>query len=248
MPKPADTAPESNKDIRPDIYFRASTGRPPTDLVINHIIDGLIQGRLKPGQRLNASKLVEALGVSVVPVREAMHFLAGEGVIELLPLKGTQIRNMDASEIVDWWQIFRAISEIGLLAAAEALIKSPENAHLVTQAIEKIERAETELSDVQYILALADFHRVINTIGNKPVLDEAVRRLQVIFWCLFLPDHIPFDTYGHYFTEHYKVVGQAIMRGDGASAVSAFKHHVDWSSALIDGERPEPGAPWGALS
>ena len=230
----------------PELYYRTATGRPATDLVLGHIMDAVIAGDLLPGGRLNANKLSETLDVSVVPVREAIHFLAGEGVIELLPLKGARIRKMNAGEMVDWWHIFRVISELGFRAAATSIADEPDQADRISNALARIKAAEKKQPPVRYILSLADFHRVVNDIGGKPVLDEATRRMQVLFWCSFLPDFVPFDIYGRYFTEHYCLVGEAIMRGDGDTAVSVFKHHVDWSSSIIQGERPVPGAPWAA--
>jgi DNA-binding GntR family transcriptional regulator len=225
-------------------HFRTSTGRESTDLVIGHILDRLISGDLVPGERLNASRLVEALEVSVVPVREAIHFLAGEGVVELLPLKGARIREMNADEVVDWWHVFRVLAILSFEAAAENISKDLMQVELVADAIRAIEAAETSEAPLGYLLTLTDFHRVTNQIARKPVLDEAIRRLQAVYWLSFLPNYIPFDVYGSYFTQHYRLVGEAIMRGDGESASSIFKHHVLWSSAIIKGERPEPGAPW----
>ena len=230
-----------------EVYFRTLTGRRPIDLVMGHILDGLVAGELEPGQRINAHKLSKQLNVSIVPVREAIHFLAGEGVIELLPLKGARIRTMDAGELVSWWQIYRAIAELGFRGAAAAIATNPDLAHRLTDALDIIHKAEKKETPVRYIMCLTDFHRVTNEIAKMPILDEAVRRLQTIFWASFLPDYIPFDIYGPTFSKHYQIVGEALMRGDGDTAVSAFKHHVDWSSSIIEGERPVPGAPWCGL-
>lgn len=242
---PADTkTPHTSTSEKAEVYFRTLTGRPPIDLVMSHILDGLISGDLVPGQRINANRLSEQLDVSIVPVREAIHFLAGEGVIELLPLKGAQIRQMNARELVDWWHVYRVIAELGFRGAAVAIAKKPDLAPRITTAINHILEAEKNLPAVRYILCLTNFHRVINEIAEMPVLDEATRRLQAIFWGSFLPDYIPFNIYGPTFSYNYQIVGEAIIRGDGETAVSAFKHHVDWSSSIIEGERPVPGAPW----
>ncbi len=199
---------------------------------------------MSPGQRINANALCKELGVSVVPVREAIHFLAGEGVVELLPLKGARIHEMDSAEIIDWWRIFRVISGLGFEACAQALSMQPDQARRIEEALQRLEQAQVAEPPLRFILTLADFHRVVHSIGEKPVLDDALRKLQVLFWCSFLPQYIPFDDYGKYFAEHYRVVGEALIRGDDESATSAFKHHVEWSSSIIRGERPSPGAPW----
>jgi|COG998Drversion2_1049125.scaffolds.fasta_scaffold266694_1 hypothetical protein len=54
-------------------YFRTSTGRESTDLVIGHILDRLISGDLVPVERLNASRLVEALSGPLKPLKHPRH-------------------------------------------------------------------------------------------------------------------------------------------------------------------------------
>jgi len=67
----------------PDIFASLNTGRDSSDRVLQTIIEGLLEGRYQPGERVVARQLAEQLGVSIVPVREAIHILAGEGVIDL---------------------------------------------------------------------------------------------------------------------------------------------------------------------
>ena len=228
----------------PETYARTNTGRLATDLVMNHILDSLLDGRMQPGQRINATRLAEALDVSIVPVREALHFLAGEGVVKLLALKGARISTMESNEIVDWWNIFRAIAEISFEPCALAIVRDPSQAQKIGKALNNIAVSEVEATPARFIMALTDFHRVVHEIADKPVLDDAFRRLQVIFWCSFLPAYIPFEKYGPLFVDHYRMVGEALMRGDYAASVANFEYHVNWSSAIIEGARPAPGSPW----
>ena len=233
------------KDVEiPESYTRSSTGRPATDLVMGHILESLVDGNMIPGQRVNATQLAEELGVSIVPVREALHFLAGEGVIKLMALKGARIRTMNAEEIVDWWHIFLALAEISFEACARAIVNDPQQARRIERKLEIIAEAEINSTPARFIMTLADFHRLVHSIADKPVFDDAVRRLQVVFWCSFLPAYVPFDIYGPVFVKHYRLVGEALMRGDYNSAKSSFRYHVNWSSAIIEGARPEPGLPW----
>lgn len=228
----------------PESYSRTSTGRPATDLVMSYVLDSLLDGTLKPGQRVNATRLAEDLDVSIVPVREALHFLAGEGVVELLALKGARISTMNTTEIVDWWRIFRAIAELSFESCAKAVMKDPTQVRRLEYRIEVIADAEINATPSRFIMALTDFHRLVHAIADRPVLDEATRRLQVVFWCSFLPAYIPFEIYGPQFVKHYRLVGEALIRGDYASAISNFRYHVNWSSAIIDGARPDPALPW----
>ena len=55
--------------------------------------DMIIEGSLAPGTRINEGHLCAALGVSRTPLREALKFLASEGLIELVAARGAIVRN-----------------------------------------------------------------------------------------------------------------------------------------------------------
>lgn len=82
--------------------------------------DKVWSGDLKPGDRLVNRTLGEELGVSTVTVREAIHRLASDGVVEHVPNAGAYVRKLNASEMVDLFS-FRAW--LDLFAAKEAARK-----------------------------------------------------------------------------------------------------------------------------
>ena len=63
---------------------------PLRDVVFNTIKDGILTGRLKPGERLLENQLAEELGVSRTPIREALRMLEIENLVDLIPRKGAQ--------------------------------------------------------------------------------------------------------------------------------------------------------------
>lgn len=69
--------------------------------VISHIKECLLNGTLKPGDPIREVALAEKLGISRGPVREAIQALALEGLVSSLPQKAKYIRQMDAKEIED---------------------------------------------------------------------------------------------------------------------------------------------------
>ena len=87
--------------------------RKPTavQIVIATILSRIKEGRYIPGQYLIAGDLMEELKLSKAPVREAIHVLVGEGVIELLQNRSARIRSLsmdealsDKCELVSAWQ------------------------------------------------------------------------------------------------------------------------------------------------
>ena len=53
------------------------------DTLVTHLRDMIIEGDLSPGTRLHEGQLGEQLGVSRTPLREAIKYLASEGLVEL---------------------------------------------------------------------------------------------------------------------------------------------------------------------
>jgi DNA-binding GntR family transcriptional regulator len=227
-----------------DLDDALNTGRRATDEAITFIRGGILSGRLPAGSRLNAAQISAELGVTIVPVREAIHFLAGAGLIELLALKGARVCSFDRDEVIGWWRIFQALTEIELASAARRISEAAENMQIIRDAQARIETSSSS-SDPQALLnALADFHLALNRVSGERLVREASRRLQARFWTLRLVDHIPLPDYGPQFATHYGRIADALLRGDGATAIASFAYQVAWSSALIRGERPKPGQAW----
>jgi DNA-binding GntR family transcriptional regulator len=61
----------------------------------------IIEGTLEAGSRIHESNLGRELGVSRTPLREALKFLASEGLVELVPTRGALVRRFSAKEVQD---------------------------------------------------------------------------------------------------------------------------------------------------
>lgn len=233
----------------PEVYVNTAkrdlmTGRDHTDLVMGYLLEGLLNGAVKQGDRVNATQLADKLNVTIVPVREALHYLAGVGLIELLPLRGAKMRSMDIDEVADLWDVFRGLANIGLRRGASVVAQDGDAAAALTKAMDAIRNGFGKVPHVHFILALLDYHRVLHEVANLKVLDNALRQLQVVFWCSALPEVIPLDTYGPGFVRAYERIHDNLLWGNGEGAVAALTHHVSWSSEIINGARPDPDAPF----
>lgn len=83
----------------------------------DHIRVKLARGEFSPGKRLVNRSLAEEIGVSVIPVREALHRLSTEGLVEHVPGSGTFVRKTDPQEIDNLYVLRDALESC---AAAEA--------------------------------------------------------------------------------------------------------------------------------
>jgi DNA-binding GntR family transcriptional regulator len=228
----------------PDIFESLATGRDSSDRVLRSIIEGLLEGHFKPGERVVARRLAEKLGVSIVPVREAIHILAGEGVIELSARKGARIRSLNKEEVGNWWEIHGMVAKLGVRFAAQRIGRREDNVARVVDAMDLVRENSGKLDGFDYVMVLLRYHMVLHDVAEMPELNEATRRLGIFFWAIFFPEYIPMKEYAVAYIHNHQRVTDAIVSGDPAAAEAAYQYHIDWSDALISGERPDPNAPW----
>jgi DNA-binding GntR family transcriptional regulator len=228
----------------PEMFASMNTGRDSSDRVLKTIIEGLLAGRYKPGERVVARQLAEELDVSIVPVREAIHILAGEGVIDLTARKGARIRGMDREEVGAWWRIHSAMGKLGVGFAAQRINRRDDNVGKLHDAMELIRENAGKLDGFQYLMVLLRYHTVVHDVAEMPQLNEASRRLGFFFWAIFFPTYIPVREYGEMYIRNHQRVTDAIVSGDQAGAEAAYQYHIDWTIALIEGHRPDIGRPW----
>ena len=96
---------------------------PLRDVVFNNIKDGILTGRLRPGERLLENQLAEELGVSRTPIREALRMLEIENLVDLIPRKGAQVKKMSEKDIKDVLEIRKVLEELASGIAAENITK-----------------------------------------------------------------------------------------------------------------------------
>lgn len=87
------------------------------EAILTRLRDMIIEGALEPGTRINESQIGVQLGVSRTPLREALKFLASEGLVELVPARGAVVKKFTAKEVHDMLVVIRTLES---LAAGEA--------------------------------------------------------------------------------------------------------------------------------
>lgn len=78
-------------------------------------------GTLRPGQRLHQDQLAARLGVSRMPVREAIRRLAAEGFVEIEPHRGAFVAALDPAEIRELYLIRAALETLAAGLAVERI-------------------------------------------------------------------------------------------------------------------------------
>ncbi|MGM4929404.1 GntR family transcriptional regulator [Tardiphaga sp. 619_E2_N8_5] len=141
------------------------------------LADLLISGRLAPGEKLSLRTAAEVLGVSIMPVREAVSRLVADKALEVAANRAVRVPVMSATQFRDLTKVRIAIE--GHAAAEAARLRGDRN--LVSIAIaEAAMRAESEMKapDLPRAVELnKTFHFAVYEAAQSPILVEIIRAL-----------------------------------------------------------------------
>src|SRR5690606_8087544 len=82
------------------------------DMLVNHLRDMIIEGQLEPGTRLLEGQLGDQPGVARPPLREAIKYVASEGLVELVPSRGAVVKRFSAADVKDMLTVLRSLEEL----------------------------------------------------------------------------------------------------------------------------------------
>jgi DNA-binding GntR family transcriptional regulator len=80
-----------------------------SDKAYELIRDMILTGELKPGEKLIRRKLATIIGVSTIPVLEALLRLEASGIVESVPYRGSRVIQITMAKIRDWYSVREAI-------------------------------------------------------------------------------------------------------------------------------------------
>ena len=137
----------------------------------------LIAGRLAPGEKLSLRRVAEALGVSMMPVREAVNRLAADNALEVLPGRAVRVPVLTLAQFRELTRI-RLVVE-GFATEEAAKIATGEQIAVIAaheQAFREAARREPpDLAGA--VVANRDLHFALYEAAGMPMLVETIERL-----------------------------------------------------------------------
>ena len=96
------------------------------EIAYDAIRDGILAGRHGPGQRLIADDLAKELGVSRMPVREALHRLEVAGLVTITPHRGAVVSELSENECVEIYHVRAVLDGLATRLATPHLSEADE--------------------------------------------------------------------------------------------------------------------------
>ncbi len=205
------------------------------DRVVEAIISQAASGVILPGDRIVESDIGRKLGVSRVPVREALRLLESHGIVVNEPYKGIRLRPLTNLWVKD-------LVEARTSLETSAACRTVDAGHHRDAWIEPLQRAiaEMDLMAVRgdaYGLAAADtgFHRALLRLGGNIVIldlwETLARQLTIVFGLATLGKPM------HSIAEEHHDLLRVLMTGDKAAIAASLHEHITIMNLAVDYEQ-----------
>jgi DNA-binding GntR family transcriptional regulator len=199
--------------------------------VIDLVLQRIRSGEYVPGQMIIAQDLMSELSISKAPVREGIHVLVGEGVMELLPNRSARIRKLSNKDLRDFTEVWGVIGGLNMRLAAEHVGDKGNRQHIVL-ALQRIQKTGKNRVPFEFFMAVANFHQTLAAISGNSYIRTIISRAHFAHFHRHIERTFP----GPYWNQHLHVfqrVGEALLKGEGEQAERLFRRHIDWALGKI---------------
>lgn len=200
-----------------------------TESVYDLIREKIVRNDIRPGSKINIDALVRELGVSQTPVREALHHLEGDGLVERVRgrgysttalLDGTEFRHMfEVRMLLEPWSA-RVLSSDRMTNTGEDLVSLVDDF-----------RASGNVSRTHLAMHDELFHKTLQRATGNSFLFTAFESLhaQLHLFRLYGDDIEGSDTLGEHFgvtLDEHRAIGEAIAQCDPNKAEERMRMHL----------------------
>ncbi len=208
---------------------------PLTTLIARAIRERILTGELAPGDRLVEARLSEELGVSRVPVREALRTLAADGVVTIEPRRGASVTTYSDEHIQELVEVRATLESLNAKLAARR--NNPGRIVRLQQIVDAgaLVAYSDDLGKLQE--DNVNFHEALAGVAANSVLRDLVRSLRERTAPIFAPHSR--KRAKENWEEHAAIV-RAVIAGDAELAgLLAARHVYNAAKAVPHGTRPD---------
>lgn len=200
-----------------------------SDVAAQSLFDAIVDGRIPPGSPLRLKELAEQLGMSMMPVREAIRRLAALDLVEIEPRKGARVRELTLEDLQDTYFSRFHLESIAVWEAAQSFTEA--DAERAGAALEERAAAQARGDRVGERDAHERFHFALYEASHRTWIVRSILpawRNSERYRVEALRRH---ELQGERDLEHAQIL-DALRRGDGSDAVRWLVAHLGSSVRL----------------
>ena len=198
-----------------------------TESIVEQLRIHIVGGALKPGQKLNESKLSSHFGVSRPPLREAFRSLENEKLVTSVSRKGSYVTDISLEDCQEIFEVREMIECAAIDLFKEKKINNlPEVAAVIKQTADLTVPTSSEPRiRFEYLMAIANFHiKLVESANNSRLTHfyNAISLSLARYQALYMYDELVMN--------RSKGVHQQILRsikaGNYADAKKILRSHI----------------------
>lgn len=218
-----------------------------TEQVRGAIVADIVEGKLRPGERIIQEQIADLLGVSRQPVQQALLLLRNEGLLHDGPGRGLIVAPLDLARVRHMYDV-RAVLE-GLAFRKAAVLNSERARRLGPTLIGKGRDAVAGGSVAAMVAADMTLHNFIYELADNPLIGPTLQAqwtyTQRVMGEVLLRDETPRDIWD----QHERMIA-AVIAANGDEAERLARLHIQESADFMIGRlrNGHDGAAHGALA
>ncbi len=201
-----------------------------TRLIVEQLKQAIAGGRLRPGEKLSEQSLTSSIGVSRVPLREALRNLEAEGYVTFLSNDQVIVSKPTVGEIEDYYSIASVLEGLATRLAVERA--RPEEIERLRELHQQLKQAYKSQDAAAYFEANSRFHRFIAELaGNERLyrmidqMRQEMRRTRIL--ALHLPQRLEYSM-----REHDQIMDAFLKKNPALAEATVIKHLDNHMNAL----------------
>lgn len=208
-----------------------NVGQPAYEQIRDILREEIISGKIPPETYLKKADIADRFGVSPMPVREALQWLKGEGLISGLPHRGYRVISINEDFIRHIFEIRTAMEELmGRLSIS----------YITESDIKKLTELNKQLSaisnrkNIDKIQSIdKSFHRTLYQYCDNPISNDIYEKYRALVATLrkrhgFGPKRLP-----KMVNEHSKIIEALIKKNNTVLEKLIRKHRTDAMKDLL---------------
>lgn len=199
------------------------------DQVYRNLLDAISEGQLAPGTRITQEDIAEQLAVSRQPVLQALRLLKQDGFVTDAPGRGLLVAPLDASWLVNVYQIRSALDALAARLACSTSYAFDSD--LIAQG-RKAARGKNISAMIEVDMA---FHSGIYRAANNPLIEQSAllhwrhirRAMGAVLQSTKLREAV---------WDEHEAIARAIAAKDTRKAESLMRNHGDQASGNLQNQ------------
>lgn len=191
--------------------------------VVSRVRGMLLEGEIPPGARIPERELCDKLKISRTPLREALKVLAADGLVVLLPHRGSRAAKLTDEDVQDLFEVCQGLEALAGELACERIADAQLNEIRIAHNAMVVHYRERDLT--QYYRRNRQIHEAIVAAARNPVLSAMyesvtarIRRARYVTpmtpqrWAMAIEEH--------------EGILNALARRDGVSLAHILRAHL----------------------